>query len=114
MNNENMENLLSQLLDEVTLLTTTIKADALEKFSKDFLTSELRIKMYNAFDGQRTLQEISKDIGCKINTLQIFAQLLIDNDLVSFSTRGNARIVSKSISKIAIYYSRKSLTEREM
>lgn len=114
MNNENVEKLLSELLDEVRLLTTETKSNALERFSKDYLTSELRVKMYAAFDGQRTLPEISKDIGCKINTLQIFAQLLIDNDLVNYSTKGNARILSKSISKIAIYYSRKSLSEKEV
>ena len=114
MNSENVEKLLSELLDEVKLLTTEAKATALEKFSKDYLTSDLRIQMYATFDGQRTLQEISKDIGCKINTLQIFAQLLIDNDLVNYTTRGNARILSKSTSKIAIFYARKALEEKEV
>ena len=113
MNSDNIELLLSELLDEVRLLTTEVKAIALERFSKEFLTSELRKEMYAAFDGHRTLPEISKDIGCKINTLQIFAQLLIDNDLVNYCTRGNARILSKSVSKIALYYSRKTLVKKE-
>ena len=114
METERIEALLSQLLDEVCLITIDIKADALDRFSKEYLTSDLRKQMYEAFDGQRSLPEISKITGCKLNTLQIFAQTLIDKDLVDYTTRGNARIISKSTTKIAIHYARKSLQERGM
>ena len=67
--------------------------------------------MYEAFDGERTLPEISNDIGCKINTLQVFAQQLVDKELVDYTSRGNARIIKKSISKIALYYASKQLGE---
>lgn len=113
MDSKNIEKLLCHLIDEVQLLTVSTKADALEKFNKDFLTSELREKMYSAFDGQRTLPEISKDLCCKLNTLQIFAQSLVDNDLVDYTIRGNARIISKSVTKIAIYYARKTIKDKE-
>lgn len=113
MENSNIERLLSSLLEEVQLLTVTTKADALEKFNTDFLTSDLRRAMYSAFDGEKTLPEISRDINCKINTLQVFAQLLVDNDLVDYTTRGNARIINKSVTKIAIYYARKTIQEKE-
>ena len=113
MENSKIEHLLTSLLEEVKLLTVATKADALEKFNADFLTSDLRKAMYSAFDGQRTLPEISKDINCKINTLQIFAQSLVDNDLVDYTTRGNARIINKSVTKIAIYYARKTIKEKE-
>jgi len=109
MDNTNIESLLRELLEETRLLTVKAKAEAVKKFNDEFLTSDLRRQMYEAFDGERTLPQISNDLGCKINTLQIFAQQLMDNDLVDFETKGKARIVSKSISKIAIYYANRDL-----
>lgn len=103
------ESLLRELLEEVQLLTVQAKANALQKFKSDFLTSDLRKNMYDSFDGERTLPEISDDIGCKINTLQIFAQQLIDKKLVDYTLKGNARIIKKSLSKIALYYASKEL-----
>ncbi len=104
-----LEKLLKDLLEEVQLLTVQVKVDALQKFSADFLTSDLRFKMYNAFDGERTLPQISEAIGCKINTLQVFAQQLVDKGLVDYTVKGNARIINKSPSKIALYYATKEL-----
>lgn len=109
MENKNLEILLQSLLEEVQLLTVQTKVEALEKFKAEFLTSDLRLNMYNAFDGVRTLPEISKDIGCKINTLQVFAQQLVDKELVDYTLKGNAKIIRKSLSKIALYYSAKEL-----
>lgn len=106
-----IEKLLKELLEETKLLTVQAKAEAIKKFNIDFLTSDLRRQMYEAFDGERTLQQISTDMNCKLNTLQIFAQLLVDKDLADFEMRGNARIISKSLSKIAVYYANKELSE---
>ena len=111
MENNKIEMLLQNLLEEVQLLTVSTKVEAMEKFTNEFLTSDLRRNMYDAFDGERTLPEISNDIGCKINTLQIFAQQLVDKGLVDYTFRGNARIIRKSISKIALYYASKQLGE---
>lgn len=111
MENTTLEYLLQNLLEEVQLLTVQTKVDAFEKFKKEFLISDLRRSMYDAFDGERTLPEISNDIGCKINTLQIFAQQLVDKGLVDYTLRGNARIIKKSLSKIALYYAIKELGE---
>lgn len=111
MENSNVEKLLKKLLEETKLLTVQAKVEALKKFNDDFLTSDLRRQMYEAFDGERTLPQISNDLDCKINTLQVFAQLLTDKDLVDFETKGNARIISKSLSKIAVYYANKELGE---
>ena len=104
-----LEKLLRDLLEEVQLLTVQTKVDAMQKFSSDFLTSDLRRKMYDAFDGERTLPQISDSIGCKINTLQVFAQQLVDKGLVDYTVKGNARIINKSPSKIALYYATKEL-----
>lgn len=111
MENNKIEKLLTELLEEVRLITVQTKVDALKKFSEEFLTSDLRKQMYEAFDGEKTFAQISADLGCKLNTLQVFAQLLTDKDLVNYETKGNARILSKSFSKIAIYYSNKQLEE---
>jgi len=111
MENDNLEKMIAELLDEVRLITIHTKVDALTKFTKEFLTSDLRKKMYEAFDGVRTFSQISDDLDCKLITLQQFAQALTDNDLVNYETKGNARILRKSLSKIAIYYAKKQLTE---
>lgn len=108
-----IEKLLRELLEETKLLTVQTKSEAIQKFNADFLTSNLRRQMYEAIDGERTLQQISGDIGYKLNTLQIFAQLLVDNDLVDYHMKDNARILSKSLSKIAVYYANKELEETQ-
>ena len=111
--NNNIVKLLKALLDETKLLTVQTKAEAIRKFNADFLTSDLRHQMYESFDGVRTLQQISTDINCKLNTLQVFAQQLVDKDLVDYEMKGNARILSKSLSKIAVYYANKELGEAQ-
>jgi hypothetical protein len=109
MNESKIEKLLVDLLGEIQLLNISVKTEALKKFKSQFLTSELREQMFNAFDGERTLPQISKDISCKVNTLQIFAQSLIDKDLIDVHTVGSARILKKSIFKIALYYTNRAL-----
>lgn len=111
MDANNIEKILKELLEETKLLTVQSKAEAIKKFNEEFLVSNLRRQMYEAFDGARTLQQISADIDCKLNTLQVFAQLLVDKDLVDYEMKGNARIISKSLSKIAVYYANKELGE---
>lgn len=106
----NIGKLLQDLLNEVQLLTVQTKVTALEKFKNDYLTTDMRRQAYDAIDGEKTLQEISTSIGCKLNTLQIFAQTLVENDLVDVvGTIGRSRILSKSVAKIAIYYAAKAL-----
>ena len=106
-----IERLLEELVNEIRILTAKQKAEAFKIFSDEFLTSELRKEMYKAFDGERTFQQISNAIGCKLNTLQIFGQSLIDEGLVDFETKGNARIIRKSLLKVTIYYANKELKE---
>jgi hypothetical protein len=75
------------------------------------ITVDLRRRTYESFDGSRTLQQISSDTGCKLNTLQIFVQQLVDKDLVEFEIKGNAPIINKSLSKIEVYYVKNELGE---
>lgn len=113
METTNLEKLVQSLLQEVSLLTVPTKAAAIQRFNKDFLTSEMRIKAYEKFDGIKTLTEISQEIGCKINTLQVFVAQLIENNLVDVTKQGNNKLISKSITKIAVYYATKDLQKEE-
>ena len=74
MNNIRTEELLEAILQEVSLLTVSTKANAIQRFNKEFLTSDMRRKAYELFDGTKTLKEISEEIGEKQNSVQIFAQ----------------------------------------
>ncbi len=113
MDTTKIETLLETLLQEVSLLTVTTKADALKRFKKDFLTSDLRKQAYPLFDGTKTLKEISEQIGQKQHSVQVFAQQLIDNDLLDVTKQGNNKLYSKSISKIAIYYAELDLQKED-
>lgn len=109
MDTTRIEMLLGALLQEVSLLTVQTKADAIQRFQKDFLTTDLRKQAYSLFDGTKTLKEISEQIGQKQHTVQVFAQLLVDNDLLDTTKQGNNKLYAKSISKIAIYYAKLDL-----
>lgn len=113
MDNESFEKLLKALLEEVKLLTVSKKAEALKRFKKDFLTSDLRRDAYNLFDGTKTIKEISETIGQKQNSVQIFAQALSEKDLIDVSKQGNNKYYSKSIAKIATYYATQDLIKEE-
>lgn len=111
--NNNIEKLLKALLDEQNYLLFRLRLKPSENL---MLISLHRFKWpqsMSQFDGVRTLQQISTDINCKLNTLQVFAQQLVDKDLVDYEMKGNARILSKSLSKIAVYYANKELGEAQ-
>lgn len=113
MDTTKIETLLEALLQEVSLLTVSTKADALKRFKKDFLTSNLRQQAYSLFDGTKTLKEISDQIGQKQHTVQVFAQQLVENDLLDVTKQGNSKLYAKSIVKIAIYYAINDLKKEE-
>lgn len=108
-----LEALLEMLLQEVSLLTVSTKTAALKRFRKDFLTSDMRRQTYPLFDGTKTLKEISEITGQKQNSIQIFAQQLVENDLLEVTKQGNNKIYSKSTAKIAIYYAMQDLQKEE-
>lgn len=108
-----IETLLETLLQEVSLLTVQTKAEALKRFNQDFLTSDLRKQSYLLFDGTKTLKEISDITGLKQNSIQIFAQQLVEKDLIDVTKQGNNKLYSKSISKIATYYATQDLQKEE-
>lgn len=109
MADEDLKTIVSALLDEVRLLTVQTKVQALKKFYDEFLTTDFRRSAYEKFDGSRTLQEVNDELSGKINTLQVFVQILVEKDLVDFYFKGNSRVIRKSLSKIATYYANKEL-----
>ena len=114
MENKKTEELLEAILQELTLLTVSTKATALQRFNKEFLISEMRRKAYELFDGTKTLKEISEHIGEKQNSVQIFAQQLVAKDLLAVTKQGNNKMYSKSITKIAVYYAAQDLKKEEV
>lgn len=104
---ENLEitnQLLSQILDELRLLTASQKISSYKRFQKDFLTTDARRQIYAEFNGSNSFQQIAELTGQKRNTVQIFAQILVDKKLVDVELNGTSKIIIKSASKIANYY----------
>ena len=114
MENKRTEELLEAILQELTLLTVSTKATALQRFNKEFLISDMRRKAYELFDGTKTLKEISEQIGEKQNSVQIFAQQLVAKDLLAVTKQGNNKLYAKSIAKIAVYYAAQDLKKEEV
>ncbi len=111
METNSIEMLLQLILQEISLLTVQTKATAIQLFNSEFLTTDVRKEAYEKFDGEKTLKEISDELGCNLRTLQAFGANLIENNLVDFAKQGNNKIFSKNISKIAVYYAQKELTK---
>ena len=103
------EMLLEKILEELSLLSVSIKAESLCSFNSEFLNTDNRKKMYELFDGVNDAKSISEQIGCTKRGVNMFIQDLISKDLINFHKNGNSIIPEKSVSKIAVYYSTKKL-----
>ena len=114
MESNSIEKLLESILQEISLLTVQTKASAIKRFNAEYLTTDVRKRAYEKFDGEKTLKEISDELGCNLRTLQIFGASLVENNLVDFIKQGNSKILSKNISKIAVYYAQKELTKEDI
>ena len=100
----NVEVLLEKILEELSLLSVSIKSEALSCFYSEFLNTENRKKMYELFNGENDAKSISEQIGCTPRAVRMFIQ-----DLINFHKDGNAIIPEKSVSKIAVYYNTRKL-----
>lgn len=105
----NVEVLLEKILEELSLLSVSIKSEALSCFYSEFLNTENRKKMYELFNGENDAKSISEQIGCTPRAVRMFIQNLIEKDLINFHKDGNAIIPEKSVSKIAVYYNTRKL-----
>lgn len=96
--------LLEKILEEISLLSVSIKAEALKDFNNDYLNTDNRKMMYELFNGENDAKTISEQIGCTSRAVSMFIQELLKNDLISYRKMGKSIIPEKSISKIAVFY----------
>lgn len=99
-----------QILAELQLLTSSIKATALVRFQNEFLSTEQQRKVYDAIDGERDSQSIADDTGIALRSIQRLIKDLQEKDLVDFYKRGKSIIPIKSTAKIATYYAKLDIT----
>lgn len=102
-----IKELLEKILEEVSLLSVSIKSNALNDFNRDYLNTDNRKRMYELFNGENDAKTISEQIGCTSRAVNMFIHELLSNDLISYHKIGNSIIPEKSISKIAVFYSNK-------
>lgn len=105
--------ILKQIRDEVSLITVPLKVNAINSFYQEFLSTDQRKNMYELFNGERDVMEISKEVNCSPRNVQILIKELEDKDLIDIEKIGKGKIPQKSVSKIAIYYARNEITRKE-
>lgn len=101
--------LLKSLLEEVKLLTSSVKANALKRFNAEFLSGGSRKNMYGLFNDENNAQNIADELKCSLRAVQVFIKEMQDKDLIDYRRAGHSIIPSKSISKIATYYAELNL-----
>ena len=112
MDQQGILNLISisrEILSELQLLTSTIKANALNKFQREYLVTEQQRKIYEAIDGDRDYQAIADATGASLRYVQLLGKGLIEKDLVDYERKGRSIILYKSTAKIATYYARQEI-----
>lgn len=97
---------LKAIQDELSLLTLQVKARSLRAFEQEFLTSPERKKMFQAFDGSKTCQQIAEHAGVSERAVQYFVKELEDNNLIDVRYHGRNKIPSRNLTKIALRYTR--------
>ena len=94
------------ILSELELLTSSIKASALVRFQNDFLLTDLQRKIYAEIDGEKDSQAIADATGASLRAVQLLIKDLTEKDLINVQKRGRSIIPGKEISKIATYYAK--------
>lgn len=97
------------ILSELELLTSSIKASALARFQKEFLITGMQKKIYAEFDGEKDSQTIADVVGSSLRAVQLLIKDLAEKDLIDVQKRGHAIIPYKNYSKIAIYYAHQDI-----
>jgi len=98
-----------QILAELQLITVSTKVAALVRFKQEFLTTSQQRLIFDAFDGERSSQDIAEDTGISLRSVQQLIKDLQDQDLIDFRKRGKAVIPIKSFSKVATYFATKDI-----
>jgi len=88
------ERILEELITIRKLLTVIAQdkfADFSEKIKTKYLTTEQRARMYDLFDGTRTLKEISEEVGVTSEAVRQFAAVLEKDGLLEYIINNKAR-----------------------
>ena len=99
----------SNILSELELLTSSIKASASARFQNEFLLTDLQRKIYSEIDGEKDSQAIADAAGASLRAVQLLIKDLSNKNLINIQKRGHAIIPHKSISKIARYYAQQDI-----
>ena len=97
------------ILSELELLTSSIKASALVRFQNEFLITDLQRKIYSEIDGEKDSQAIADATGASLRAVQLLIKDLTEKDLIDIQKRGRSIIPHKAISKIATYYAQRDI-----
>lgn len=85
------ERILEELV-EIRKMLTVLSQDKLSEFNEQvkakYLTTEQRQKMYDSFDGTKTLKEISEEAGTSSEAVRQFAVSLEKSGLLEYVVIG--------------------------
>jgi hypothetical protein len=87
-----------KILEELVLIRkmlTVLSQESLGEFNKkikkDFLTTEQRQKMYDLFDGTKTIKEISEEVKTTSEAVRLFAVSLEKAGLLDYVLNTKSR-----------------------
>ena len=66
------------ILSELELLTSSIKASALVRFQNEFLITDLQRKIYSEIDGEKDSQAIADATGASLRAVQLLIKDLTE------------------------------------
>ena len=97
------------ILSELELLTSSIKASASVRFQNEFLITDMQRKIYAEIDGENDSQAIADAAGASFRAVQLLIKDLTEKDLINVQKRGRSIIPGKATTKIAIYYAKQDI-----
>lgn len=84
---ENSDKILEELIS-IRKLLTILSQDKLssfnEKIKKDYLTTDVRQRMYDLFDGTRSLKEVADEVKTSSEAVRLFAVTLEKAGLIEY------------------------------
>lgn len=89
--NERMLEELIAIKKMLTILSQDKLADFNDHIKNKYLTTEQRQKMYDLFDGTRSLKEISDEVGTSSEAVRLFAVSLEKAGLLEYVTNSKAK-----------------------
>jgi len=88
------EKILEELV-RIRKLLTVLSQESLEEFNKkikkEHLTTEQRQKMYDLFDGTKSLKEISEEVKTSSEAVRLFAASLEKVGLLDYEVNAKAK-----------------------